>query len=67
MELLNFINIMGKNKEIKEHQQSLVRDELKIKLLKTLRDFTSNEVDGYKLTNDDIIYVLSSMVVRRCE
>ncbi len=54
-------------KEIKEHKKLLVRNELKIKLLKTLGHFTSNEVDGYKLTNDDIVYILSSIIVRRSE
>jgi hypothetical protein len=55
------------DKKIKEHEKGLVREELKIKLLKTLAHFDSKEVNGYKITDEDIVYVLSSMISRRFE
>lgn len=53
--------------EMTDSELSLVRSELKLKLLKTIKNFTSDELVEYKLTNNDIIYVLSSMIVRRSE
>jgi len=53
-------------KEEKEFKQFRVREELKIKLLKTIIDFDSVEEPSYgDLTNDDIINVLSSLIIKK--
>jgi len=53
--------------EVKENEKRLVRSELKIKLLKTLGQFESKEVKDYEIDDEDIVYVLSSMISRRFE
>ena len=53
-------------KEEKEFKQFRVREELKIKLLKTIIDFNSEEEPSYgDLSDDDIINVLSSLIVKK--
>jgi len=52
--------------EVKEQQKFMVRQELKIRLLKLIYNFKSEEEPDYgKLTNDDILNVLSSIIERR--
>lgn len=43
------------------------KEELKIKLIKTINEFTSKEEPDIILTNKDIIFVLSSIIVRTTE
>lgn len=43
------------------------RDELKLKLIKTIIDFKSEEEPGYKLTKEDIINCLSAIIARKTE
>lgn len=55
-----------KNIEIKEMQKFRVREELKLEILKIIANFNLKEEPDYKkLSNDDIINVLSSLIVRR--
>lgn len=47
-------------------QQSLVRSELTLKILKAIGSFQSEAEPGYKkLTKDDIVFVLSSIISRK--
>ena len=56
-----------KDKEIKELQKFRAKEELKIKLLKVINKYKSKEEPHIMLSNDDIVNVLSSMIVRRTE
>jgi hypothetical protein len=56
-----------KDKEIKELQRFRSREELKIKLLSVIQNYKSQEEPHIILSNDDIINVLSSMIVRRTQ
>lgn len=48
--------------------KELVRKELSLELLKVINEFKSKEVPTYKkLTKEDIIHVLSSMIARKTE
>lgn len=49
-------------------RQERVRMELRLLIGKLIRDFKSKEEPTYKkLTQEDIIYVLSSMIARKTE
>lgn len=48
-----------------EDQKSVVRDELKKKMTKTINKFKSNKEPHIMLSNDDIISVLSSLIIDR--
>lgn len=53
-------------KEEKKFKQFRVRQELTVKILKTIIDFKSQEEPDYKkLTNDDIINVLSTIIIKK--
>jgi hypothetical protein len=56
-----------KDKEIKELQKFRAKEELKIKILQVINKYKSNEEPHIMLSNDDIINVLSSIIVRRTE
>jgi hypothetical protein len=56
-----------KDKEIKELQKFRVKNELKIKLLRVISKYKSKEEPHIMLSNDDIVNVLSSMIVKRTE
>jgi hypothetical protein len=56
-----------KDKEIKELQKFRAKEELKIKILQVINKYKSNEEPYIMLSNDDIINVLSSIIVRRTE
>ncbi len=56
-----------KNKETKELQKFRAKEELKIKILQVITKYKSNEEPHIMLSNDDVINVLSSMIVRRTE
>lgn len=55
------------DKEKYYFKKERVRTELTIKILKTIRDFESEEEPDIKLSNEDIINVLSSMIVKRTD
>jgi|WetSurMetagenome_2_1015567.scaffolds.fasta_scaffold2564659_1 hypothetical protein len=58
---------MTKNK-MKQLKRQRVRMELTVVMLKTLNSFKSKEEPDYgKLTKNDIIYVLSSIIKRKTE
>lgn len=52
---------------IKDLQKFRAKEELKIKLLQVINKYKSKEEPHIMLSNDDIINVLSSMIVRRTE
>ena len=54
-----------KDKEIKELQKFRAKEELKIKLIRVINNYKSNEEPHIMLLNDDIVNVLSSMIVKR--
>lgn len=56
-----------KDKNVDIFDKSLVRDELKLTILKTIQNFNSEEISDYELTNEDILYVLSSIITRKLE
>jgi hypothetical protein len=56
-----------KDKEIKDLQKFRAKEELKIKLLQVINKYKSKEEPHIMLSNDDIVNVLSSMIVRRTE
>ncbi len=56
-----------KDKDIKELQKFRAKEELKIKLLQIITKYKSKEEPHIMLSNDDIINVLSSIIVRRTE
>lgn len=56
-----------KDNEFKELQKFRAKEELKIKLLHIINKYKSNEEPHIVLSNDDIVNVLSSMIVRRTE
>jgi len=56
-----------KDKEIKELQKFRAKEELKIKLLQVINNYKSKEEPHIMLSNDDIVNVLSSMIVRKTE
>jgi len=56
-----------KDKEIKELQKFRAKEELKVKLLQVINKYKSKEEPHIMLSNDDIVNVLSSMIVRRTE
>ena len=58
---------MGQKSEIKQLKKDRAKTELKIKLLKVLNDFKSEEEPDVELNEIDIINVLSSMISRRTE
>lgn len=53
------------NLELKEFQKSRVKEELKIKILRTIHKFKSKEEPHIMLSNDDVINVLSSIITRK--
>lgn len=55
------------DKEIKDLQKFRAKGELKIELLQVINKYKSKEEPHIMLSNDDIINVLSSMIVRRTE
>ena len=48
----------------KESIQDKVRNEMKIKLIETIRNFETQEDTNYELTNNDIIHALSSLIIK---
>lgn len=54
-------------KEENKHEKSLVRNELKLEIMKTFANFKSREVKSYEIDNTDILYVLSSLLTRKLE
>ena len=58
---------MGQKSVIKQLKEDRAKTELKIKLLKVLNDFKSEEEPNVELNEIDIINVLSSMISRRTE
>ena len=58
---------MGQKSEIKQLKKDRAKNELKIKLLKVVNDFKSEEEPKVELNEIDIINVLSSMINRRTE
>lgn len=56
-----------KDKENKELQKFRAKEELKIKLLKLIYDYKSNEEPDIILSNNDIVNVLSSIIARKTE
>ena len=55
------------NNEIDDLKRQRAKWELKIKLLKLIGEYKSNEEPDIKLTKDDVINVLSSMIARKTE
>lgn len=55
---------MSKNKNKKS---TIVKDELKVELLKKIVNFKSKEYPDYKLKNKDVINVLSQILARKTE
>ncbi len=49
----------------KKLQKIRAKEELKIKLLQVINNYKSNEEPHIILSNDDIVNVLSSMIVRK--
>lgn len=62
---MNNNNMNPKDKEIKELQKFRAKEELKIKLIRVINNYKSNEEPHIMLLNDDIVNVLSSMIVKR--
>lgn len=58
---------MGQKSEIKQLKKDRAKAELKIKLLKIVTNFKSEEEPDVQLNEIDIINVLSSMISRRTE
>lgn len=58
---------MCKKLEIKQLKKYRAKTELKIKLLKVLNEFKSEEEPNVELNETDIINVLSSIISRRTE
>lgn len=59
---------MALTKNQKNLRQERVRMELKVKILKLLDNFESEEEPTYKkLTQEDVINVLSSMIERKTQ
>lgn len=54
---------MSKNKK----DNSIVRSELKVEILKTISNFKSKENPGFKLKNKDVINALSQILARKTE
>jgi hypothetical protein len=48
-----------------EQQKFIVKEELRIRILRVINGFKSKEEPHIMLSNDDIVNVLSSMIVRR--
>ncbi len=61
---------MSKNKNKKSTRwgtRVIVKDELKVELLKKIVNFKSKEYPDYKLKNKDVINVLSQILARKTE
>lgn len=54
-------------KEIKYLQRFRAKEELKLSILKTIANFESKEEPGVKLSDNDIINILSSIIKRRTD
>lgn len=52
-------------KEISTIKRWRLREEMKIRVLETLYGFKSQEEPRLKVTDDDMIHVLSSIIARR--